>query len=117
MRRHATVSEQRLWSALRSRRFKDTKFRRQHPIGPYILDFYCAELRLAVEVDGRQHDDPGIADYDYRRTLYLEAQGIDTIRITNEQLALEAAIVEDILDYAIRERRNPSSGLRPPSPR
>ncbi|HEV7768629.1 MAG TPA: endonuclease domain-containing protein [Thermoanaerobaculia bacterium] len=58
MRHEPTSAEARVWEWLRDRRINDRKFRRQVPIGPYILDFYCAELKLAVELDGAQHDSP-----------------------------------------------------------
>jgi very-short-patch-repair endonuclease len=62
MRRAPTRSENRLWSWLRDRRFDGYKFRRQYPIGRYVLDFYCAELKLAIEVDGRHHEEPWMSD-------------------------------------------------------
>ena len=57
LRRSLTPTERRLWYLLRNRRFACYKFRRQHPVGPYILDFACCAIRLAIELDGGQHDD------------------------------------------------------------
>ena len=57
------------------------RFRRQHPIGPYVLDFYCDELRLAVEVDGQSHDHPDSISHDQRRTAWLNRQDVRVIRL------------------------------------
>lgn len=70
-----------LWQAIRGRRLRGARFRRQHPIGPYILDFYCHELRLAVEVDGEGHEHPDQMRHDRRRTDWLNRQGIAVHRI------------------------------------
>ena len=70
-RRRMTPPEARLWRFLRAHRLKGYGFRRQHPIGPFILDFYCAGARLAVEVDGAVHDDPDQIERDRRRTAWL----------------------------------------------
>ena len=85
LRRNLTPAEARLWIALR-RRWLEVKFRRQHPIGPYILDFYCPEQRLAVEVDGGVHDSEEQAAHDRRRLAWLAVQGIRVIRCTNEEV-------------------------------
>ncbi|EFY9895753.1 TPA: DUF559 domain-containing protein [Shigella dysenteriae] len=73
LRRNLTLQERKLWRYLRSRRFGDFKFRRQHPVGSYILDFACCSARVVVELDGGQHD-LAVA-YDTRRTSWLESQG------------------------------------------
>jgi very-short-patch-repair endonuclease len=83
MRREPTKAEHRVWWWLRDRRFGDFKFRRQVPMGPYILDFYCAELKLAIELDGHGHNASDMSDYDDARTLDLRAHGIEAIRIPN----------------------------------
>lgn len=90
-RRRMTPPEARLWVCLRASRFRGYKIRRQHPIGPYILDFFCAAASLAIEVDGAQHDHPDRAAHDQRRTAWLGQQGIRVIR-------LRAADVRDELD-------------------
>jgi len=104
LRRSSTASEQRLWSWLRNRTFDGFKFRRQVPIGRYVVDFYCAALKLAIEVDGRQHEAVWMADYDGKRTDDLRALGIEIVRLTNEQLARDSMMVEEILASAIAER-------------
>ena len=85
LRRRLTPAEARLWIALRRRNLR-CKFRRQHPFGPYILDFYCPEQQLAVEVDGGVHDNDEQAAHDRRRTQWLASQGVRVIRCTNEEV-------------------------------
>lgn len=77
-RRKLTPPEARLWVALRQNK-TGLRFRRQHPIGPYILDFYCDAAKLAVEVDGEGH--LGRVDHDERRDRWLRDQGVRTLRI------------------------------------
>ncbi|MFN3817029.1 endonuclease domain-containing protein [Brevundimonas sp.] len=81
LRRKLTLPEVILWNALRGRRMDGRRFRRQHPLGPYILDFYCAEARLAVEVDGAAHDHPDKIKHDQRRNRWLESCGVRVLRI------------------------------------
>jgi very-short-patch-repair endonuclease len=84
LRSNQTDTERKLWTYLRASRFKDFKFRRQHPIGPFIADFCCPSRRLVIELDGGQHgDDSG---RDRRRTLFLEAQGYRVIRFWDNEL-------------------------------
>jgi len=86
LRASSTDAEKLLWRLLRSRQFLSLKFRRQHPVGPYIVDFYCVAHCLAVELDGGQHfTDEGQA-YDSRRTAYLARRGIRVLRFTNSEL-------------------------------
>jgi very-short-patch-repair endonuclease len=81
LRRKLSLPEGLLWTRLRGRRLAGLRFRRQHPIGPYILDFYCDELRLAVEVDGQSHAPPDRIAHDLRRTAWLATQDIRVIRL------------------------------------
>ena len=74
LRRDSTFPERLLWSRLRNRGLFGLKFRRQHPIGPFVIDFYCRESSLAVELDGRSHE--GRESYDDARTDWLESQGL-----------------------------------------
>jgi very-short-patch-repair endonuclease len=99
-----TVSEQRLWNWLRNRTFGGFKFRRQAPVGRYVLDFYCPALRLAIEVDGQHHETQGMAEYDGERSRYLQSQGIEVVRIANKLLASDSLMAEDILHHAIAKR-------------
>ncbi|HET6148299.1 MAG TPA: endonuclease domain-containing protein [Polyangia bacterium] len=84
LRTNTTDSETILWRHLRAHRFAGFKFRRQHPVGPYILDFYCRARLLAIEVDGGQHFTPEALEYDARRTSYLVACGITALRFQND---------------------------------
>jgi very-short-patch-repair endonuclease len=72
-RKEPTVAENILWRHLRDRRMGGAKFRRQHPVGPYTLDFYCKEVQLGIELDGSGHLDPEQAQYDQERTNTLMA--------------------------------------------
>jgi very-short-patch-repair endonuclease len=86
MRREPTHAEKALWRQIRSRKLAGLKFRRQQPYGRYILDFYCPESKLAVELDGGQHDAPGTRDYDEARTKFLQEAGVRILRFWNSQV-------------------------------
>ena len=70
-----------LWIALRKRQASGLRFRRQHPIGPYILDFYCEEAKLAVEIDGDSHSHGNQPQKDVRRDAWLAEQGVRPFRL------------------------------------
>ena len=81
MRRSLTPPEARLWLHIKGGGIEGLRFRRQHPVGPYILDFYCHAARLAVEVDGAGHDHASQIAHDERRTRWLLAQGVEVLRV------------------------------------
>jgi very-short-patch-repair endonuclease len=81
LRRALSPPEARLWGRLRRRAPGLPAFRRQHPIGPYVLDFYCAKARLAIEIDGMSHDAGDRPQRDIRRDAWLEARGLTVMRI------------------------------------
>ena len=83
-RRNRTEPENRLWQAIRNRQLADAKFRYQVWLGPYLVDFYCADAKLAIEVDGDTHAHQ--QDYDARRTAWLEQEGFRVIRFSNEDV-------------------------------
>jgi primosomal protein N' (replication factor Y) len=83
LRTNATDAERRLWRVLRNRQLEGCKFRRQHPIGPYVADFACTRHQLVVEADGGQH--AGNPD-DIRRTEWLESQGWRVLRFWNNEI-------------------------------
>jgi very-short-patch-repair endonuclease len=85
-RRSLTPSEERLWTALRDRRFRGLKFRRQRPTGPFIADFYCAELGLVVEVDGTMHDEPEVPAHDALRDEWLGNRRMHVLRLSTDQI-------------------------------
>jgi len=78
-----TDAERRLWSALRDRRLQRFKFRRQHPLGPYIVDFACIEHGLVIEADGGQHMDSA---EDVKRTAWVESRGWRVLRFWNNDI-------------------------------
>jgi very-short-patch-repair endonuclease len=85
LRRNQTDEEKELWRALRGRRFAGFKFRRQHAVGGHVLDFYCADAKLAVELDGFQHGLPEGIHRDEVREEFLAEQGVETLRFWNRQ--------------------------------
>lgn len=84
LRKNMTDAEKTLWYFLRAKRFENLKFRRQQPIGDYIVDFVCFQQDLIVEVDGSQHLDN--EDYDQERTNWLESEGFQVIRFWNNDV-------------------------------
>src|SRR5256885_13382408 len=86
LRRKMTLPEIILWQELRGERFRRLRFRRQHPVGPYIRDFYCSAARLAVEIDGSAHDDEAQSQHDERRDRWLAARKIGVLRIAAADL-------------------------------
>jgi very-short-patch-repair endonuclease len=85
LRHNQTDEEKELWRALRGRQFAGFKFRRQHTVGGHILDFYCADAKLDVELDGFQHGLPEGIQRDEAREKFLVEQGIETLRFWNHQ--------------------------------
>ncbi len=90
LRRTLTRPEKTLWALLR-RNERGWHFRRQHPVGPYVLDFYCAAMKLAVEVDGPVHEEQ--AERDEHRTAWLGKEGITVIRFSVEEVEMRPAAV------------------------
>ena len=86
LRQASTTAEQLLWRHLRNRQLAGAKFRRQHPLGPYILDFVCLEQGLVVEIDGGQHADLQAQAYDQQRTVWLQQQGLRVLRFWNHEV-------------------------------
>ena len=99
LRRKQTDAENVLWAALRSIRSDGVKYRRQHPIGDYIVDFVCLEKRLVIEVDGGQHNEDMNTEKDNERTNWLEKEGYHVIRFWNNDVLTN---IEGVV-YRIRE--------------
>ena len=93
LKKEMTKAEIILWKYLRDRRLNNLKFRRQHPIGKFILDFYCHELKLAVEVDGNIHELEDVKERDEGRTYMLTEWGITVIRFTNDEVITNLGFV------------------------
>jgi very-short-patch-repair endonuclease len=116
MRHDPAPAEQKLWRCLRDRQLGGFKFRRQHPLGGYIADFYCAEALLVVELDGASHGDR--AAYDDRRTRRLQRDGRDVIRFVNDDVFWHIdAVLQVILDECVRSKAKRSRPSPRPSPR
>jgi len=120
LRRALSPPEARLWIRLRRRIPGLPVFRRQHPCGPYVIDFYCTDARLAVEVDGIAHDLGGRPQRDLRRDAWLSAQGVTVMRIAASEVMHG---VDDVVDAIVRTAiariaAAPSTALRAvPRPR
>ena len=120
MRRAMTPPEARLWVHVR-RKALGISIRRQHPVGAYILDFYCPAARLAIEVDGAVHDEPSVLARDSRRDAWLTEQGVEVLRIPAVHIRDELDGVLDRLQREIASRIGefsaaPSTASRSPSP-
>lgn len=94
-----TDAERILWKKLRNRELVNQKFRRQHPLGPYILDFYCPSKRLVIEIDGGQHYTPEGKIHDKTREKYLNQHDIEVIRYSDRDVLTKVdAVLQDILN-------------------
>ena len=102
LRTNMTDAEMRLWSLVRNRQLDSQKFRRQHPLGPFVADFVCIERRLIVEIDGGQHAD---SSYDARRTAWLEDQGWRVIRFWNNDVLTGTEGVLEVISQELKRSR------------
>ena len=108
MRHAATDAENLLWQILRAKRFMNLKFRRQHVIKPYIVDFYCHEIGLVIELDGSQHGIDDSVEYDVERTKFLEALGLTVVRYWNHDVFERTDVVLEHLWSVCTELKNTS---------
>jgi very-short-patch-repair endonuclease len=106
LRRRQTDAERRLWHALRNRALERRKFRRQHPIGNYIVDLVCLDAKLVIELDGGQHLEQ--ATYDQRRQVYLELRGFRVLRFWDDEVLKDLQPVLEVIDRALRATPHPS---------
>jgi very-short-patch-repair endonuclease len=102
LRNSMTAAECVLWQSLKGRQLLGKKFRRQISIGRYIVDFYCAEARLVVELDGERHFSITLDDYEAERTLYLEREGLKVIRFENKELTEHLEGVLETIKQALQ---------------
>jgi len=86
LRKEMTPAEKKLWGELRQKQLNGYRFRRQHPIGRYIVDFYCYSANLVIEIDGMKHNSPIQKKYDDERTCELEEIGLMVLRFTNKEV-------------------------------
>ena len=104
LRKSLTDAEQLIWYLLRGRRLCGHKFRRQHPVGCYIVDFYCHEKCLAVELDGGGHADDRQEDYDAERSEFLKDSGVQVVRFWNHDVLCNTeAVLEEIFRVLNKE--------------
>ncbi|MBN8994031.1 MAG: endonuclease domain-containing protein [Rhizobiales bacterium] len=115
LRGEMSLPEVLLWRVLRGSRVGDLRFRRQHPVGPYILDFYCASHRLAVEVDGAGHDFGQRAFHDERRGAWLSRQGVRIVRLRAADV-LDEANLDNVVGAILVAAGAPSVGFADSSP-
>jgi very-short-patch-repair endonuclease len=106
LRKSMTIAERKLWHVLRNRELAGIKFKRQVPIGPFIADFYCAEYKLVLEVDGDIHLTR--QEYDEERTAYLLGQGLRVIRMDNKYVELSVKQASRLILSEIRKTEFPS---------
>jgi very-short-patch-repair endonuclease len=104
LRKRDTWAEKLLWKWLRDRHFSTYKFRRQHPYPPHVLDFFCVEAMLNIELDGFQHGSPGQLIADANRDAWLETRGIKVLRFWNGRLRGEKDVIRDVIWRALQER-------------
>jgi very-short-patch-repair endonuclease len=100
LRRQQTDAELLIWQCLRGRRLHECKFRRQHRVGPFYLDFVCLEIGLIIELDGSQHLEPRQQHADELRTLYLERMGYRVLRFWDDEVLRD---MDAVLDEIARE--------------
>ena len=110
LRRNLTDAEQKLWYHLRAHRFMGRKFKRQKPLGRYVVDFICLEEKLIIELDGGQHADS--VEYDKERDSWLRSEGYTVLRFWNNELVNET---EGVLER-IRLTLNPGTQTLSPGP-
>ena len=104
LRKRDTWAEKLLLSWLRDRRFSAYKFRRQHTFVPYILDFFCVEAFLDIELDGLQHGRPEKQKADAERDSWLEARGVKVLRFWNSKLRRERDVIRETIWHALQAR-------------
>lgn len=101
LRKHLTEAEQRLWLRLKRRQVAGMKFRRQQPIGPFVVDFVCFERKLIIEVDGGQHAEQ--VSYDAERSRWFEAQGYRVLRFWNNEVLADTDTVAEVIFDCVKD--------------
>ena len=107
LRKTQTTQEQKLWNLLRNRQLLGCKFKRQYPIGNYIVDFVCREKKLVIELDGGQHNIVENINYDIERSKYLNIRGFKIIRFWNTEIDENIEGVVDKIMYELSNRPSP----------
>jgi len=115
LRRNATEAEDVLWKVVRNRGLEGAKFRRQHPVGGFVLDFYCEEARLGIELDGGSHRGAPASQRDQERSRILaEQHGIQVIRLWNSDVVSNTANVVSLLRERLQHRLSESPTAEQP---
>ena len=100
LRKNSTKEEKIVWQILRNRQFFNLKFKRQVPIGEYIVDFLCEERKLIIEIDGGHHNSAESIEYDKKRTIFLNSKGYQVIRFWNNEINENIdGVYEKLLEY------------------
>jgi very-short-patch-repair endonuclease len=108
LRKEQTETEKKLWSKIRNRSLIGLKFRRQYPVDNYILDFYCPQLKLAIEADGSQHLDAKQMEYDRKREARLGRMGIRILRFSDYDILTN---IEGVLEEIVRIAQDPAHSV------
>jgi len=116
LRNHGTRAELVLWLCLKGRQVRGCKFRRQYGIQMFVVDFYCPELKLAVEVDGMTHDSSEQQKLDQNRQHLIESLGVHFLRFTDEDVLENAENVIEVIEAEIDRLRSLKSSTTPVSP-
>lgn len=107
LRANQTKAERLLWQKLRNRQLSDQKFRRQHSIGNYIVDFCCIRQKLIIELDGGHHNETEQINYDHKRTKLLNSEGFTVLRFWNNQVLNETEQVLNAILIALQKHPHP----------
>ncbi|MCY2973375.1 MAG: endonuclease domain-containing protein [Planctomycetota bacterium] len=116
LRKAATPAECLLWQLVRNRQRCNAKFRRQYPFGPFILDFYCPEAKIAIECDGKPHFTAEGIEKDRLRTEWLNQQGVEVIRFTSHEIESDTQQVLSKIDFVLNKLLNRNAPPHPPTP-
>ena len=114
LRRNLTPEERRLWVVLRRKQFAGFRFRRQQPLGQYIVDFFCPAAKLVIEVDGAHHANEPHSENDAERDRWLAARGYRVLRIINQDLKRRPGDVSDAIYAMLADPPSAPSGHLPP---
>ena len=111
MRHAQTEAERKMWFLLRDKKLNNYKFRRQHPVADYIVDFFCIKSKLVVALDGGQHNDADQMEYDARRTDKLTKLGIQVLRFWDHDVLLDGDAVLETIYNSLEPSPQPSPGV------
>jgi very-short-patch-repair endonuclease len=105
-----------LWSKIQKKQIAGFRFRRQYSVGPFVVDFYCAERKLAIEIDGDSHYKPGAEERDKKRQNWIEQYGIRFLRFTNDDVRKNLYGVLEAIEEAVKGDPLPPKGRRASRP-